>query len=193
MSARLIEPSACWSAPFRHMPARQIKIQSKRCLSGILHERPVYFSVLQCGLGGGGQHSHGASRSSARHKFLIWLFTHTDSGHSQSLSYSNLPHHFKIPSLVSRRVQHDLLLLRNIIRGKVDCPVLLESFSLHVPSRPTRTVSVLTVPRARVQTVDSGMFCRVPRAMDAYLGSTSNPGVFYESLAVFRAYVIRYV
>ena len=128
-----------------------------------------------------------------QHKFLMWLLTHTDSGHSQSLSYSDLLHHLKIPSLASRRVQHDLLFLRNIIRGEVDCPVLLESFPLHVPSRSTRTVSVFTVPRARVRTVDSGMFCRVPKVMNTYLSSASNPEVFYEGLAVFRARVIRYV
>ena len=68
----------------------------------------------------GAANTHTVRVDRVQHKFLIWLLTHTDSGHSQSLSYSDLLNHLKIPSLASRRVQHDLLFLRNIIRGKVD-------------------------------------------------------------------------
>ena len=106
----------------------------------------------------------------------MWLLTHTDFDHSQSISYSDLLHHLKIPSLASRRVQHDLQFLRNLIRGKVDCPVLLESFPLHAPSRSTRTVSVFTVPRARVRTVDSGMSQKV---MNTYLGSARQTQMYF--------------
>ena len=56
-----------------------------------------------------------------------------------------------------------------------------------MPFRSTRTVSVVfTVPRARVRTVDSGMFSRAPRAVNAYLGSASNPDVFYVRSPVAR-------
>ena len=79
-------------------------------------------------------------------RVLIWLLTHTSSGRAHSMSYGCLLLHFKIPSLASRRVQHDALFLRNIVRGKIDSPALPESFALHVPPRSTRTVSVFTVP-----------------------------------------------
>ena len=128
-----------------------------------------------------------------QHKFLIWFLTHTSSGQVNSLSYGDLLLHFKIPSLASRRVQHDLLFCRNILRGKVDSPVLLESFPFHVAPRSTRAVSLLAVPRARVKTVDSGMFGRIPRAVNAFLGSVVNADIFNDSFGVFRAQAMKYI
>ena len=57
----------------------------------------------------GAADSHTARVDRVQHKFLIWLLTHTSSGYAASLSYESLLLHFKIPSLASRRVQHDLL------------------------------------------------------------------------------------
>ena len=54
------------------------------------------------------------------------------------------------------------------MRGKMDAQVLLESFPLHVPPRSTRTLTLFTVPRARVKTVETGMFCRLAKNMNAY-------------------------
>ena len=141
----------------------------------------------------GAANTHAVRVDRVQHKFLIWLLTHTSSGRAHSLSYGCLLLHFKIPSLASRRVQHDVLSLRNIVREKIDSPALLESFPLHVPPRSTRTVSLFTVPRARVRTVDSGMFSRIPRVMNAFLSSTFSPDVFHDSLGVFRASVIKYI
>ena len=94
---------------------------------------------------------------------------------------------------MQRRVQHDLLFLSSILRGRVDTSTLLRSFSLHVSPRSTRTVALFTVPRARVRTVESGMFCRIPKAMNAFLVSCTSADIFHDRLAVFRAQVLRYV
>ena len=57
------------------------------------------------------------------------------------------------------------------MRGKVDAQVLLESFPLHVPPRSTRTLTLFTVPRIRVKTVENGMFCRLAKNKNAFLAS----------------------
>ena len=141
----------------------------------------------------GATKSHLVRVDRVQHKFLIWLLAHTTSGQSNSLSYDCLLSHFKLPSLAQRRVQCDVLFLRNIMRGKVDAQVLLESFPLHVPPRSTRTLTLFTVPRARVKTVETGMFCRLAKNMNAFLASDLGADLFYDSFGVFRVRVINYV
>ena len=137
--------------------------------------------------------SHLVRVDRVQHKLLIWLLAHTTSGQTNYLSYDCLLSHFKLPSLAQRRVQCDVLFLRNIMRGKVDAQVLLESFPLHVPPRSTRTLTLFTVPRARVKTVETGMFCRLAKNMNAFLASDLGADLFYDSFGVFRARVINYV
>ena len=110
----------------------------------------------------GAADSHTARVDRVQHKFLMWLSHHSSTGSAPSLSYPDLCRHFKIPSLASRRVQHDLLFLKNILNSNMDTPLLLPSFSLHVPTRSTRSRHLLYEPRARVNTVQRGMFCRLP-------------------------------
>ena len=116
-------------------------------------------SILEyCGvIWAGAADSHTVRVDRVQHKFLIWLLTHT-SGQTSSLSYRDLLHHFHLPSLKARRVQHDLLFLRNVLQARYDSSLLLRSFSLHVPARSTRTPTLFTVPRARVNTVMCGYF-----------------------------------
>ena len=141
----------------------------------------------------GAAKSHAVRVDRVQHKFLIWLLANTSSGSSQSLSYSSLLLHFNIPSLAQRRIQHDILFLRNILRGRINSSFLLNSFPLHVPPRSTRTLTLFTVPRARVVTVQSGMFGRIPKVMNAFLASHPDADIFYDSFRVFKARVIAYV
>ena len=141
----------------------------------------------------GAANSHTVRVDRVQHKFLIWLLAHSYSGQAASLSYECLLLHFNMASLSQRRVQHDLLFLRNVLRGRMDASSLLSSFSLHVPPRSTRTHTLFNVPRARVRTVESGMFCRVPKAVNAFLSSCTSADIFQDSLAVFKAHVLRYV
>ena len=148
-----------------------------------------YSSVIWAGVA----ESHARRVDRVQHKFLLWLLTHTSSGHSDSLSYDSLLRHFKLPSLAQRRVQHDMLFLRNILRGRVDSQVLLTSFPLHVPPRSTRTPTLFSVPRARVRTVECGMFCRIAKTMNVFLANHSEVDIFHDSIDTFRARVIRYI
>ena len=141
----------------------------------------------------GAANSHTMRVDRVQHKFLIWMMSHTSSGQTNSLSYGSLLLHFKIPSLAQRRVQHDMLFLRNVVRGRLDSQALLNSFPLHVPPRSTRTLTLFAVPRARVRTIESGMFCRIPKVTNFFLASHSNVDIFHDSFGVFRAQAIRYI
>ena len=141
----------------------------------------------------GAAESHTLRVDRVQHKFLIWLVSHCSSGYSESLSYPHLLRHFKIPSLSSRRVQHDILFLRNIFRGRLDSPTLLECFSFHVPTRSTRTQRLICVPRARVNTIMHGFMCRVPKHMNSFLTHEVSPDIFNDGMGTFRAKAIKYV
>ena len=90
----------------------------------------------------------------------MWLLSYTLSGYAPSLSYENLLHHFRLPSLSSRRMQHDIIFIRNIFRLNIDSADLLASFALHIPTRSTRAYKLFNEPRARVNTAYS-VVCRV--------------------------------
>ena len=169
---------------------------------GKLRTAPVltaYFanvrSVLEYGsvIWTGAAKTHTARVDRVQHKFLMWLLSHTSSRQATSLSYQNLLHHFRLPSLNSRRTQHDLLFIRNVFRQKIDSAELLASFSLHTPTRSTRAHRLFSEPRARVTTVQSGLFCRLPRTANAFLNNTNNMGIFYDTLFSFKHCVIEYV
>ena len=135
----------------------------------------------------GAADSHTVRVDRVQHKFLMWLSHHSSSGPTSSLSYPDLCRHFKIPSLTARRVQHDLLFLRNIISSKLDTPLLLESISLHVPTRSTRNRPLFYEPRARVNIVQRGMFCRLPRVTNSFLsGRDVTADVFSDSFSTYR-------
>ena len=148
-----------------------------------------YCSVIWAGAAD----SHTVRVDRVQHKFLIWLQNHT-SGRTSSLSYNDLLHHFNTPSLASRRVQHDLLFLRNILRTRYNSSLLLRSFSLHVPARSTRTQNLFTVPRARVNTVKASLFCRAPREMNIFLNNEHvTADLFADDTHVFRSQVKSYI
>ena len=142
----------------------------------------------------GAADSHTARVDRVQHKFLMWLSHHSSAGIAPSLSYPDLCRHFKIPSLASRRVQHDLLFLKNILNSNMDTPLLLPSFSLHVPTRSTRSRHLLYEPRARVSTVQRGMFCRLPRVTNAFQNSPgSHADLFGDGIGSYKRHVLRYV
>ena len=148
-----------------------------------------YCSVIWAGAAD----SHTVRVDRVQHKFLVWLLYHT-SGRTSSLSYHELLRHFNLPSLASRRVQHDLLFLRNILRNRYNSPHLLSSFSLHVPARSTRTHTLFTVPYARVNTVRAGLFCRAPREMNAFLSKQCvTADLFADGAQAFKSEVKSYV
>ena len=152
-------------------------------------------SILEYGsvIWAGAATTHTERVDRVQHKFLMWLITRLNHGHS-SLLYPDLLRYFKITTLASRRVQHDLLFIRNILKNRIDSEKLLSSFSLRVSARSTRSQCLLAVPRARVRTVECGLFVRLPKVLNAFLsGEAVEADVFADNLSVFRKCVLRYV
>jgi len=141
----------------------------------------------------GAADTHTVRIDRVQHKFLIWLLSNTTSGHAASLAYADLLSHFRITSLASRRVQHDLLFTRNILNSKLDSYILLYSISLHAPARSIRTRRLFYVPRPRVNTVKRGLFCRVPHLVNSFLSSVPEADVFADASGTFKARVLTYV
>lgn len=128
-----------------------------------------------------------------QHKFLLWLNFHIHQNiPSPSLSYSDLLNHFNIRSLKARRVQHDLLFVRNVFNERIDSSFLLQSFSLAVPARVSRQPVLLHVPFARVNTVRDGLFVRIPRATNAFLRDHPTADLFHDCLYSYRVQVVKH-
>ena len=107
-------------------------------------------------------------------------------------SYSDLLNHFKMRSLKSRRVQHDLMFVRNVLNGRIDSSFLLGSFSLATPARATRNPVLLHVPLGRVNTVRDGLFIRIPRAVNAFLKDCAPVDMFHDSYYSYRAHAVKH-
>ena len=160
--------------------------------------RATYFanvrSILEygCVIWGGAAKSHVERLERVQHKFLMWMASRSNTFVS-SLAYEDLLQTFNVPTLKARRRQYDLVFLRNVYRGQVDSPYLLNSFPLHVPGRATRRLSLFDIPYARVNTVKTGIFCRLAEEMNAFLRLVSEADVFNTSLSSFKNLVKKHV
>ena len=106
---------------------------------------------------------------------------------------SRLLNHFRIQSLASRRIQHDLIFIRNVFHGRHDCCHILNSFALHIPTRSTRTQKLFYEPRARVNTVKRGLFNRVPCLVNSFLCSVPGADFFTDATGTFKSHVLKYI
>ena len=124
--------------------------------------RPIleYCSVIWAGAA----KTHLVRVERVQHRFLMWLANHTEP-RCPSLDYDRLLTFYDVQPLCARRVQCDVLFLTKVFRGFISSSYLLECFSMHVPSRVTRVAAstLFTVPRGRVNAVQSSLFSRVPR------------------------------
>ena len=152
-------------------------------------------SILEYGsvIWAGAADTHTVRIDRVQHKFLIWLLSYTTSGHSGSLDYGDLLNHFRISSLASRRVQHDLLFIRNVVNARIDSNIPLRSFYLHAPTRSIRTQRLFYVPRPRVNTVKRGLFCRVSDLVNSFLGSVPEADFFADDFSTFKTRVVTYI
>ena len=135
----------------------------------------------------GAASTHTDRISRIEHKFLMWLNANCRD-RSASLAYGDLLKHFNLTSVYARRVQHDVMFIRNVFNGRILSSFLLHSFSLNVPCRATRQqASVLfNVPFARVNTVKEGLFCRLPKQLNRLLNSHPTVDMFTDSYYSFR-------
>ena len=125
-------------------------------------------------------------------KFLMWL-----SGRCRepgvSYEYESMLAHFNFASLAARRDQHDIMFIRNVHYHVIDSSYLLERFPLSVPPRSLRNMTLFSVPYARVNTVKSSPFCRIPKSCNSFLEHNCDMDFWNHAVATFKRRVITYV
>ena len=83
-------------------------------------------------------------------------------------------------------MQHDIIFIRNILRLYIDSADILASFALHMPTRSTRAYKPFNEPRARANTVQSSLFCRLPREANSFLNKCNRADVFNDTFQAFK-------
>ena len=152
-------------------------------------------SILEYGsvIWAGAADTHTVRIDRVQHKFLMWLLMNTSSGTATSLAYDALLRHFQLPSLSSRRAQHDLMFLRNLFNSRHDSGHLLSCFSLHAPTRSIRTQRLFYEFCPRVNTVKRGLFLRVPHLANLFLRSVPEADFFADATGTFKSHVLKYI
>ena len=150
-------------------------------------------SILEygCVIWGGAANAHLNRIEKIQHKFLIWLCGRCRIT-NVSLDYVNQLQYFGLASLKSRRLQYDLLFIRNLYKHKINSSYLLESFPLAAPSRALRNPVIFHVPYARVNTVKASMFVRIPRHYNSFNNACREADIWHCSADQFRKHVISY-
>ena len=141
---------------------------------------------------GGAARTHMQRIERVQEKFLTWLCARCRV-RGVSFDYSDLTSHFKVNTITARHEQHDIMFIRNIHRNRVWSPFLLEMFPLAVPARPLRTQYLFAVTFARVNTVRSCVFNRIPKLCNAFLDANRDVDMWESSAAEFKARVKQHV
>ena len=141
---------------------------------------------------GGAADVHMKRVERVQHRFLMWLCGRTrDSG--VSFEYDALLDHFRMAPLATRREQHDIMFIRNIHCQAIDSSFLLERFPLAVAPRQLRKRMLFHVPYARVNTIKSSAFCRLPNLCNAFLDSNRDVDLWHHTASSFKTRVIAHV
>ena len=127
-----------------------------------------------------------------QHRFLLWLCGRCQLS-GVSFEYDELLRYFDLTCLAARRKQHDLMFMRNVQNQRVDSSFLLDCFPLSVPVRNLRTQSLFHVSYARVGTVKSGMFCRLPQACNAFLDARRDVDMWGSSVGQYKKAILSFV
>ena len=102
-----------------------------------------------------------------QHRFLMWLGAKTDG--QCPMDYASLTEHFRCASIKARFVQADVMFLRSVFSGRLDCTHLVTAFALRAPGRGTRQTGLFSVPFGRVNTVHNSFKIRVPKFVNEFL------------------------
>ena len=127
-----------------------------------------------------------------QHRFLMWL-SYRWRTRDVSLQYEDLVRTFRVDTLAARRVQHDILFIRNVHRHVIDSSFLLEHMPIAAPTRTLRRSSVFHVPFGRTNTVKNSIFSRAPQSCNMFLGKHCDVDVWTDGNMRFRKRVIEYV
>ena len=120
-----------------------------------------------------------------QHRFLMWLATKTQET-CPPLDYETLMNHFGCASVRSRLTQVDLMFMRSVFSGNVDCADIVGMFPLSVPGRRTRRPELFHVPcgSGRVDTVRRGFLVRMPQLLNSLSVSSPQTDWFLPSYAL---------
>ena len=153
--------------------------------------RPIleYCSVIWAGAA----KTHLVRVERVQHRFLMWLASHTNP-HCPSLEYEQLLVFYDVRPLRARRVQGDVLFLTKLFRGLISSSYLLECFSLHVPSRITRVAAstLFSVPRGRVNAVQSSIFVRGPLSVNEFIASCHSCDICNDPFGKIKKELVRF-
>ena len=141
---------------------------------------------------GGAARTHMQRIERVQEKFLFWLCARC-SVRGVPFTYRDLTEYFKVDTIAARHEQHDIMFIRNNHRHRTCSSFLLEKFPISVPARQLRTQSSFAVSFARVNTVRSCTFNRVPNACNTFLDQNRDLDVWVSGVAEFRARVRQYV
>ena len=127
-----------------------------------------------------------------QHRFLMWLASKTQAT-CPPLDYESLLKLFGCASVKSRLTQVDLMFVRSVFSGRVDCAEVVGMFPLSVPGRRTRHVQPFHVPRGcgRVDAVKRGFLVRLPQLLNSLAVSSPQTDWFLPSCSL-RADVLKF-
>ena len=141
---------------------------------------------------GGAARTHMQRIERVQEKFLVWLCARCRVGRV-SFDYCDLTAYFNVNTITARHKQHDIMFIRNIHRNRICSSFLLDKFPLAVPARQLRTQSLFAVSFARVNTVRTCAFNRIPNVCNAFLDANRDVDVWENSTAEFKAKVKQFV
>ena len=78
---------------------------------------------------------------------------------------TGLLEHFKCQSIQSCMIQADITFLRSVFSDRIDCSELMAKFASSVQARRSRHRVLFNVPFGRVNSVQRGLFTRLPSLM----------------------------
>ena len=141
---------------------------------------------------GGAARTHIQRIERVQERFLVWLSARCRV-QGVPFAYRDLAMHFNVSTIASRHEQHDIMFIRNIHRHRIRSSFLLEKFPIAVPVRQLRTQVLFAVSFARVNTVRSCTFNRIPNVCNAFLNTNRDIDVWESGMAEFKTRVKKYV
>ena len=123
----------------------------------------------------------------------MWLDSLTEP-HCSSLGYDRLLTCYAVRPPRAGRVQADVMFLTKLFRGFISSSHLLQCFSLHVPARDTRvaTFTLFTVPRGRVNVIQSSLPVRVPRTVNDFIALRPSVDIFHDPIGKPKKEIARF-
>lgn len=103
-------------------------------------------------------------------------------------SYEEGCRYFRLPTLASRRVSTDMMLLFDIVRGNLDCPSLVSELGLRAARHRSRNPQLFHIPSHRTKFTHNSVLTRIART---YNVSFSSVDIFDTSRAKFKSEIIK--